>query len=365
MKNAPRLKEELLPSLRDTLLPWAREGQIKILFARPPFPDVEGVTVVRGRPPLLKKPQLRFSNPRVFDWLGAGVNAIDGIYMGCVLEGEADLRIGVTERMAARDETLRDGPGFYVLQIPARVLFLVPPGVPYSNGFTPHWERPDLAQASSQILWINVRPQGVFIHTCRTRGEEHWNSGGVFVSDPRLMLLAEMLLEELGANLSHSGAICQSLLLTMLGCMTQGFNAGSGVARIEESAHEKASGAGKGVGAHPLATTDVVQRACRYIRTYSHLPLRLEQLAAQSFVSAAHLNRLFQAELGTSVMSYALRCRIEAAQSLLLDTNLSAREISQVVGFSHASHLSQVFTRHVGVAPMEFRRRRGQKELST
>jgi AraC-like DNA-binding protein len=48
--------------------------------------------------------------------------------------------------------------------------------------------------------------------------------------------------------------------------------------------------------------------------------------------------------------------RIEHAARQLADTNVSLAEIAQSAGFSDQSHFSNLFRRHTGQSPYQFRR---------
>jgi AraC-like DNA-binding protein len=360
-KSAPSPQESLLSALRDVMLPWIHAGQLRILLAEPPFELPDGIRATRGSVPLLKNVGKRYAQPRTVYWPEAGVNARSSVYLGCVLEGEADIRIGVTERMVSQNPRLRGSPGYYILHLPAQTLFIVPAGVPLSDGFGPHWERPGLQAARSSILWIDPRPPGALLHTCHTNQGAHSNRGAFYIGDPHLLPLIGMLQEELHARLPYSTQIAESLFSTIVLRLLQNFRSGSAVPHSAELAAQDAPN-------HPEAMRpdagEIVQRACRYIRTNYGKPLSLDHIAAQVFVSATHLNRLFDAELGTSAMKYVVRCRVEAAQSLLLETDLTAREVSQHAGFAHPSHLSQVFARELGIAPTEYRRQHRKRATS-
>jgi YesN/AraC family two-component response regulator len=52
---------------------------------------------------------------------------------------------------------------------------------------------------------------------------------------------------------------------------------------------------------------------------------------------------------------YINQTRISAAQSLLLDTTYSIRDIAQSVGFEDVNYFSRVFKRLMGTTPSKFK----------
>jgi AraC-like DNA-binding protein len=84
--------------------------------------------------------------------------------------------------------------------------------------------------------------------------------------------------------------------------------------------------------------------------------LALGKLARRVGVSPSHLARVFQSNLGRSPMSYLSEMRIRHAQSLLLRSSLSVKEISYMVGFRDQLYFSRVFRRETGLSPRAFRR---------
>lgn len=103
-------------------------------------------------------------------------------------------------------------------------------------------------------------------------------------------------------------------------------------------------------------------RALRKVRDYidGHLTenIRLEMLAAVAGLSRCHFARAFKQSVGTSPHAYVMQRRLEQAERLLADTDLSLIRIALDSGFSDQSHFSSCFRRHFGVSPRSFRRSR-------
>jgi len=86
-------------------------------------------------------------------------------------------------------------------------------------------------------------------------------------------------------------------------------------------------------------------------------PLSLVELGRVVGLSPRHVGRLFQEHLGEGPHHYYLRLRLERARVLLCQSDQSILDIGLACGFSSASHFSQSFARHFGMAPGAARRR--------
>ncbi len=93
------------------------------------------------------------------------------------------------------------------------------------------------------------------------------------------------------------------------------------------------------VAAHPAAVHDV------------------PSMAARIGVSARHLSRLFQDEVGVTPASWVEEARVAAARQLLEEGNLAPKQVAPACGFSSVDTLRRAFMRVVGVTPAEYRKR--------
>lgn len=151
---------ECLEALRDHMLPSVQRGKAKILVAQPPLQAPEGIEIVPHRTPALGTTRIRHTNLYLAYWPRESLVAMRYIKLLFVVEGEVDFRIGVTRRMAETNPALDPAFGYYILKLPAGSLVLVPPGVPYSDGTHPYWERPHPERARSRVLSIYIFPHG-------------------------------------------------------------------------------------------------------------------------------------------------------------------------------------------------------------
>jgi AraC family transcriptional activator FtrA len=103
------------------------------------------------------------------------------------------------------------------------------------------------------------------------------------------------------------------------------------------------------------AADDPVPDLLEWLRTHLDQPHHLADLAARVHVSPRTLTRRFQSVTGTTPQQWLTRERVVAAQRLLEDSDRSVEQIARRIGFSSAAHLRQLFRRHVGSSPREYR----------
>jgi AraC family transcriptional regulator len=87
----------------------------------------------------------------------------------------------------------------------------------------------------------------------------------------------------------------------------------------------------------------------------------LEAMAAVAGVTQSHFCRLFKKATGISPHQYVMKARLDRAQQMLVQTDLSLAALSEATGFTSQSHFSRAFRAWFGTAPSDYRRqeRRG------
>ncbi len=82
----------------------------------------------------------------------------------------------------------------------------------------------------------------------------------------------------------------------------------------------------------------------------------LSQLAAVAKLSASYFSVAFKASFGLPPHAYVMKCRVEHAKELILDTDLPLCEIALNAGLADQAHLCRVFKRFTGMTPSAWRR---------
>jgi len=80
------------------------------------------------------------------------------------------------------------------------------------------------------------------------------------------------------------------------------------------------------------------------------------ELARMVNLSSSRVGHLFRLQVGTDLESYVRNARLERAAKLLQQTELSIKEISARVGYSHTSSFDRGFRSKFDVEPVDYRR---------
>jgi transcriptional regulator GlxA family with amidase domain len=86
-------------------------------------------------------------------------------------------------------------------------------------------------------------------------------------------------------------------------------------------------------------------------------PLSTDDIARHVGVSRRQLERLFKKHLSNVPSKYYQTIRLEAARSMLYQTELSVIEIAMQCGYSSGAHLSTSYRNYFGMTPSEERKR--------
>lgn len=98
-----------------------------------------------------------------------------------------------------------------------------------------------------------------------------------------------------------------------------------------------------------------------------HTPgVTAEAAAAQFRITPAHARRLFRRQYGITVHQYVSERNLTTAKQLLLSSEYSVGEISDMLGYCDDNYFSAVFKKQFGLSPMQFRmQNKKQKKCNT
>ncbi len=100
-----------------------------------------------------------------------------------------------------------------------------------------------------------------------------------------------------------------------------------------------------------------IVRAIDYIICRLHSRISLEETAKHLRISPSYLSRLFKKETGEAFGDYVNKLKIEEAASLLLCTEYSDTEISNMLGFSSQSYFIKIFRKYTGTTPKKYKQK--------
>ena len=107
-----------------------------------------------------------------------------------------------------------------------------------------------------------------------------------------------------------------------------------------------------------------VSSAKEFIHSNSGESLTLEQVLQHVHVSRFHFCKIFKKTTGVTFTKYMAHVRVEKAKAMLLDPGLRVSEVAFSAGFGSIPQFNCVFKRIVGMAPTEYRSRRGKNPQS-
>lgn len=98
---------------------------------------------------------------------------------------------------------------------------------------------------------------------------------------------------------------------------------------------------------------DQVHPIVNFIET-NYQTVTLKELAQIFSYSETYLSRLIKNKTGQTFKELVERARFTEAKKLVLNSNLSMTEISQIVGYFDASHMSRDFVKKLGLPPKKW-----------
>lgn len=101
---------------------------------------------------------------------------------------------------------------------------------------------------------------------------------------------------------------------------------------------------------------EAIELSKLFIEENFNREISLSEIAASSFLSPFHFNRIFKEYTSLSPYLYLIQFRLKYASLLLRNTNLSVTEICYMSGFNNFSHFISTFTKFFNTNPRSFRK---------
>ena len=103
-------------------------------------------------------------------------------------------------------------------------------------------------------------------------------------------------------------------------------------------------------------TLSLVEHAKTYMEQRFYLPLTIDEIASELFITPTHLIRVFKKECGCTPHQYLLQYRLQTACHLLKISMLDVKEIATTVGFASTSLFIMRFREKYGITPTQYRK---------
>lgn len=108
------------------------------------------------------------------------------------------------------------------------------------------------------------------------------------------------------------------------------------------------------------ATAQKLTKECahakRYLDLNYHQNITLDSLAELTHTNKYYLAHSFTSYMGMSPINYLIQKRLSVSKELLASTDYSIADISSSTGFSSQSYFSQIFKKHTGQTPQQYRK---------
>ena len=99
----------------------------------------------------------------------------------------------------------------------------------------------------------------------------------------------------------------------------------------------------------------IIEQASDILDEHAHTSIDMEELARNLHVGYSWFRRMFKERTGTSPNRYHLNRRMEEAQRLLLDTDLTVKQIAARLGYESQNYFSEIFKKRTGISPNHFK----------
>lgn len=99
------------------------------------------------------------------------------------------------------------------------------------------------------------------------------------------------------------------------------------------------------------------------LNNFTRQDFSVDEIAEEVELSLGYIRQIFRSEKGVTLNDYIISCRIEKAKELLINTDNTAKDISEAVGYYDNRYFYTLFKKKVGMTTEEFRKLR-KEELS-
>jgi two-component system response regulator YesN len=100
----------------------------------------------------------------------------------------------------------------------------------------------------------------------------------------------------------------------------------------------------------------VADQIVKLIGERYHLPLTVEEIAKEVYLSPNYIRTIFKEKMGETILDYITKIRMNRAADLLKDKSLKVREVAHNVGYENVSYFCSIFQKHRGSTPNEYRK---------
>ncbi|NHN34208.1 AraC family transcriptional regulator [Paenibacillus agricola] len=111
---------------------------------------------------------------------------------------------------------------------------------------------------------------------------------------------------------------------------------------------------------HPSSKQSLAMHIQQYIVTHYRHPFRLKDLAQHVDRTPNYISSVFKEVTGRTPVEYLHQVRITAAREMLLNTDMTIKEISDYLGYCDQTYFNHIYKKNIGYPPT-FTAKRGIK----
>ncbi|QNK57918.1 response regulator [Paenibacillus sp. PAMC21692] len=101
----------------------------------------------------------------------------------------------------------------------------------------------------------------------------------------------------------------------------------------------------------------LIENTKQYISEHLAEKISIQELADLASISRSTIAAMFKQETGSTINQYVVEERMRRARDMLLNTGLRSYEVANKVGYEDVIYFAQLFKKHYGFSPIEYKKR--------
>lgn len=109
------------------------------------------------------------------------------------------------------------------------------------------------------------------------------------------------------------------------------------------------------ISASQTDSKKIVKQIIKWLKMNVRSHITMDDVASQFMYNKTYLGRIFKKETNMTILQYLNYYKIKDSKYLLLNTNMSIKEIASALNFSNHNYFMRVFKKSENMSPTEFR----------
>lgn len=107
----------------------------------------------------------------------------------------------------------------------------------------------------------------------------------------------------------------------------------------------------------PYTAQERIQDILHYLEENMDRMISRREAAKYVFLNEDYFSRIFRKEMGVGYKEYVLKQKMEYAEKLLANTDMSVTMVASKVGYENFTNFTQMFRKYTGETPSDYRKR--------